>query len=462
MKIEFPEDFKWGAATSACQIEGSENTDGKVDSVWDVYAEAGRCLNGDTPRVACDHYHKYKEDVALLKKLGVKVYRFSVCWPRVISDINGTVNEKGLQFYSDLVDELIAAGIEPWPTLFHWDHPQFIEEAFEGFTSREIVPHFKHYCEVVVKKLGDRVKNWMTINEPCNSTIQAYGTGACAPGKKLENKKIANSIHNILMCHGTAVKVIKETVKDAKVGIVFNPVVLIPAFEDEGNKAMVDTIWSMDNGYFLDPIYKGTYPERTYRGLPDCRPDVMEGDMELISQPCDFLGMNAYYAYSCRPDGYGFENCVFYVKDADWINNACMPMSDDTFYYGVKYLYDHYDIKNLYVTENGNAWITDTKEEQLDDDYRIDYIQRHLKSIRRVMDEGYKVSGYFYWSLMDNFEWGSGYKWKFGLLHIDENLNRVPKKSYYWFKECIENNGFEAELSETKKNEGDSRHYWAN
>ena len=236
MKIDFPKDFIWGTATSSCQIEGSKNIDGKVDSVCDVYARGGNCKNGDTPEIACDHYHKYKEDVALLKELGVKVYRFSICWPRVITDLKGTVNEKGLQFYSDLVDELLAAGVEPWPTLFHWDHPQYIEDAFEGFTSREIVPHFKHYCEVVVKKLGDRVKNWMTINEPCNSTVQAYGLGNTAPGKQIGPKAVANSIHHILMCHGEAVKAVRKYAPGSRVGIVFNPVIFIPAFDDEFNK----------------------------------------------------------------------------------------------------------------------------------------------------------------------------------------------------------------------------------
>ena len=459
MKIEFPKDFIWGTATSSCQIEGAKNIDGKVDSVWDVYARAGKCLNGDTPEIACDHYHKYKEDVALLKELGVKVYRFSICWPRVISDLNGTVNEKGLQFYSDLVDELLAAGVEPWPTLFHWDHPQFIEDAFEGFTSREIVPHFKHYCEVVVKKLGDRVKNWMTINEPCNSTVQAYGLGNTAPGKKLGPKAVANSIHNILMCHGEAVKAVRAYAPGSRVGIVFNPVIFIPAFDDEYNKKCIELTWSYDNGYFMDPIYKGKYPERPYRAWEGARPDVMNGDMELISQPCDFLGMNAYYAYCCRPDGYGFDGSVFYVKDADWMPNACMPLSKDAFYYGIKYLYDHYDIKDLIVTENGNAWKTPTKEEQINDDKRIDYIKTHLASIKRVMDEGYKVSGYFYWSLMDNFEWGSGYSWKFGLLHIDENINRVPKKSFYWYKDVIKNSSFEYDFVDEKEKK-EEKAYW--
>lgn len=443
MKTEFPENFIWGTATSSCQVEGGADCDGKTDSVWDVFAGEGKCLNGDTPAVACDHYHRYREDVALLKKLGVKAYRFSVSWPRVISDIKGTVNKKGLKFYSDLVDELLKNGIEPWITLFHWDHPQYIEDAFEGFASRDIVPHFKHYCETVVKELGDRVKNWMTVNEPCNSTIQAYGTGVCAPGKQLDYKKVANSIHHILMCHGEAVKTVRKYSEGAKVGIVFNPVIYIPQDNSQKLKEKTDLIWSMDNGYYLDPIYKGKYPERTYRGLPDCRSDVLPGDMELIGQPTDFLGMNAYYSYNIELDGYGFEDCVFYIDPAHRIEQAMMPFSPDAFYTGIKYLYDHYDIKNLYVTENGNAFLRDTEKEQLCDDFRIKYLQMNLNSIKKAMEEGYKVSGYFCWSFMDNFEWGSGYRWRFGLVYIDKDLNRIPKKSFEWYNSLIKNNSFD-------------------
>jgi len=436
--MNFPKDFIWGTATSAHQIEGSANIDGKVSSVWDTYAEEGHIRNNDNALIACDHYHKYKEDVRLLKELGVKAYRFSICWPRIITDINGTVNEAGLQFYSDLVDELLANGIKPFVTLFHWDHPQYLEDAFEGWCDRKMIEHFAYYTEVVVKKLGDRVKDWMTLNEPYNSSVGAYLTGETAPGKKKSPKAVINAIHNLLLSHGMAVKKIREFGGEgARVGIVLNTVVLIPAVDDDFHKELVDKVWDMDNGWWTNPLYFGKYPEGTWRGYQDATPDIEEGDMEIISQKTDFYGFNAYYSYKVVPDYYGFYGYIYYIEDAHRISNAMMPKSPETFSYGIKYLMDRFPIDEIIITENGNAWVTDTKEEQLEDDYRIDFMETHLKGVNKALDAGYNVTGYFYWSFMDNFEWGSGYLWKFGLLHIDENLKRIPKKSYNWYKNLI-------------------------
>lgn len=445
MKTLFPKDFIWGTATSSCQIEGADREDGKVYSVWDVFAKDGKCENHDTPAVACDHYHKYKEDVALLKQLGVKAYRFSISWPRVIIDLKGNVNQKGLQFYSDLVDELLANDITPFVTLYHWDLPQWAENSFGGLTDRKIVDHFRHYSEVVVKALGDRVKNWMTINEPICATNVSYGEGYFAPGKKLDNHTVANTIHHILMCHGVAVKAVREFGGEgARVGIVINPTILYPLFDNEQNNKFIEKVWEMDNGYFFDPIYFGKYPERPFRGLSDFKPTVLDGDMELISQETDFIGINAYFSYVAVVDGCGFEGGLYYVKENERRDGvAMMHEAGETLHAVVKYVYDHYPVKDLYITENGNAWAKDTKEGQLNDPYRINFTKLYLNSLKKAMDEGYKVSGYFHWSFMDNFEWTSGYKWRFGLVYIDENLNRVPKKSFYWYKDTIKNNGFD-------------------
>ncbi|MBQ7257050.1 MAG: family 1 glycosylhydrolase [Abditibacteriota bacterium] len=444
MKIEFPKDFLWGTATSSCQIEGSQNIDGKVDTVWDKLSRDGKILRNENPFIACDHYHKYKEDVALLKELGVNHYRFSVCWARIITDINGTVNQKGIEFYSNLVDELLANGITPYVTLFHWDYPQYLADAFGGMVSREIVPHFKLYCDTIIKALGDRVVNWMTINEPIASSYFAYYKDAfIAPAIKSDNKSAANSIHNILMCHGVAVKSVRENARpDAKVGIVFNPVVRYPIEEQKQIFELIENLWEMDNGYFMDPIYYGKYPTRTFRGLPDCTPDIMPGDMELINQKTDFLGLNVYFGYVVEPDAACFESCSVYIKPSDRILDT-IPQTPDAFYYTIKYLYDHYPINDLIITESGSAWRGEDQDYQVNDDYRIDYMKMHLKSIKKAMDEGYKVSGFTYWSLMDNFEWNCGYEWKYGLIYIDKDLNRIPKKSFYWYKELIEKGWFE-------------------
>ncbi|MBQ7257462.1 MAG: family 1 glycosylhydrolase [Abditibacteriota bacterium] len=459
MKIEFPKDFLWGVATSSCQIEGSANIDGKVDSVWDTYADAGKCLKGDTPRVACDHYHRYKEDVALMKELGVKVYRFSICWPRVISDIKGTVNEKGLEFYSNLVDELIAAGIEPWITLFHWDLPQYLQDAFGGFLSRDIVGYFQYYTEVMVKALGDRVKHWMPINEPDNATTFSYGFPWMPPGPVVGEKKTANSIHHINLCHGIAVKTIKELCPDAKVGCAFDCAAYYPREDCDDNWALIEQEWKYENGYFLDPMFFGKYPDCSFRNWHDGYPDIEHGDMELLNHPIDFLGINQYYGYVLKIDGRGHNGYNFYVREHNDLPNSCMGITPDMFYYLLKYLHRHYPIKELYVTENGNAWTTDTEEEQLKDDYRIDFIKMHLSSVRKAMDEGYFVNGYFHWSFIDNFEWGSGYKWKFGLVHLGEDLKREPKKSFWWYKDLIKNNSFEKDR-EYSNNENPQLIFW--
>lgn len=440
MKTEFPQDFTWGTATSACQIEGAASEDGKVPSVWDAFAAKGVCANGDTPAVACDHYHRFKEDISLMKELGVKAYRFSISWPRVISDLEGTVNEKGLDFYSALVDELLSNGIKPWPTLYHWDHPQFLEDAFTGWTDRRIVKHFETYARAVVNRLGDRVTDWMTVNEPVNATYSSYGQGGFAPGLKLEGKKIANSIHHILMAHGTAVKIIREKNPKAKVGIVHDAMTF--TCEDENLKKATDILFEWSNGYFMNPIYYGRYPENTYRNIPGAKPDIFPGDMELISQPTDFFGYNCYYCWTVRHSPYslfGFDACIKEEERQDAMFGIC----PDTFYTGIKYIYDHYDVKNIYITENGNSWKNYDREGQINDTYRIDLIKMHLNSIKRAMNEGYKVSGYFAWSFMDNFEWRRGYDERFGLVYIDKNLERIPKKSFYWYKDTIKNNGFE-------------------
>lgn len=438
----FPKDFVWGTATSSCQIEGARNQDGKVDTNWDAFADTGLCAN-DTPEIACDHYNRYKEDIALLKELGVKAYRFSISWARIVSDLKGTINEKGLEFYSNLVDELIANGIEPWPTLYHWDHPQFLEDAFHGWTNRKMLHHFTTYAEAIIKKLGGRVKNWMTINEPINATYEAYYTTNFAPGTKMSVKDVANSIHHILMAHGIAVRAIRKYSPGSRVGIVENPTIFTPKEETQGNYEKIETIWSILNGYYIDPIYKKEYPKIPFYDMIGCHPDILPGDMDVIGQETDFLGLNCYCSVELKESTLGLYGCIFDFLPEHKVDNAMFYVCPDAMYHAIKYIHDHYNVKEIIITENGNAWKTATEEEQINDDYRIELYKMSLRSIKRAMDEGYKVTGFFAWSLMDNFEWRSGYQWKFGLIHIDKDLKRTPKKSFYWYKELIKQNGFE-------------------
>ena len=443
----FSKDFMWGAASAAYQVEGAWNEDGKGPSVWDI---CGRDRNvvryNETGDVACDHYHRYKEDVAIMKEMGLKYYRFSVSWARVLPDGIGKVNEKGLQFYSDLVDELKANGIEPMISIFHWDYPYALYQK-GGWMNPESSDWFLEYTKVLVDALSDRVSYWITLNEPQCFIGCGHEVGSHAPFLRMNQKDLITMTHNVLLSHGKAVKYIREHAK-TKAEISFSPIA--PAYipKDNSKEAIEEArkkTFSMHKGGFTfgltwwsDPVILGKYPDEAYELFGDDMPVYSEEDMKLISQPLDFYGMNVYYSEANRMvEGYpenmwqGRE-----VTAMDWV------VSPEVMYWSPKFMYERYGLPVM-ITENGMAgldWIH--LDGKVHDSYRIDYLHRYLLEYRRAAEEGIPIKGYIHWSVTDNFEWALGYTKRFGLVYVDyATQKRTIKDSGYWYRQVIESNG---------------------
>ena len=441
----FSKDFMWGAATAAYQIEGAYNEDGKGLSVWDVGSTMeGQVKHGETGNVACDHYHRYKEDIKLFKEMGLKYYRFSISWPRIYPNGTGEVNEKGIKFYSDLVDELIAAGITPLVTLFHWDLPY---ELFVrgGYASPDFPEWFENYTKTVVDALSDRVKYWITFNEPQCFIGFSYWFGGQTPFVKLDKKTVLRMVHNYLLAHGRAVKCIRANAKtEPIIGIAPVGPVRIPDSDspEDIEKARKDS-FSLGASFFSlslysDPIILGKYPDEAYEMFGDAMPEVKPGDMELISQPIDFYGMNIYSSAAAPVEGgYQYNEYAGVPRTAtDWI------VDPRVLYWSPKFHYERYGLPIL-MTENGIA-INDvvSLDGKVHDPQRIDFVNRYLLELRRAADDGVPIMGYMYWSAMDNFEWAEGYDKRFGLIHVDyRDQTRIIKDSGYWYKTVIESNG---------------------
>ena len=437
--MSFKKDFLWGAATASFQIEGAWNEDGKSPSIWDEFCHRGGKIednsNGD---IACDHYHRYKEDVKLMSELGLKAYRFSIAWTRVLPDGTGKINEKGLEFYSNLVDELLKYNITPFVTLYHWDLPYCLQLK-GGWTNPDSPLWFEEYTKSVAAKLGDRVKNYITFNEP--SVFMGCGCwlGDHAPGYKLSTRDLLHMGHNIHLAHGRAVKVLRELVPDCKVGITLATMPAIPVTPADEQTAY-DQYFSCpreaffwQDSYWADPIVFGKYPEELLKSCADIFPAFTDEDMKLISQKIDFLGQNIYQAR------YVGEHERFRGTPHTEIG---WDTFDDALEWGVKHFYKRWKLP-VYITENGlscHDW--ESLDGKVHDPNRIDFLHRYLRGLKKAADSGCDVSGYFQWSFMDNFEWAKGYNPRFGMVFCDyKTLKRIPKDSAYWYKEVIESNG---------------------
>jgi len=445
----FPKDFVWGVATASYQVEGAADEDGRGRSVWDNFCRcSGKIDNGDTGAVACDHYHRYKEDIALMKQIGVGAYRMSVSWSRVLPEGTGRLNDKGLDFYDRVIDECLAADIAPWVTLFHWDYP--LELYFRGgWLNRESVDWFADYTAVLMDRFSDRVRHWMTLNEPQCFIWCGHGTGTHAPGLKLDIADQLRVTHHALMAHGRAVQVIRATAKTpptigwAPVGVVRYPVTETPENIEAARRAMFDVpaahLWT--NSWFSDPVILGHYPEDGLKLFGDAMPRFNAADLEVMNQPLDFYGANIYNALPVRAkaDG-GFEEVPrtpgFPVTMFQW------PVEEECLYWGPKLLQERYKLP-IVITENGLAsqdWVFE--DGKVHDPQRIDFLSRYLKQLHRAIADGVDVRGYFQWSFMDNFEWSFGYKYRFGLTHVDyATQRRVLKDSAYWYRDVIVENG---------------------
>ncbi|MES1247857.1 MAG: GH1 family beta-glucosidase [Actinomycetota bacterium] len=420
-------EFTWGVATAAYQIEGAVDEDGRSESIWDRFcATPGKVRAGDTGAIACDFYHRYPEDIELMRDLGIGAFRFSIAWPRVMPDGRGRVNAAGLDFYDRLVDDLLAAGIQPFPTLYHWDLPQALEDE-GGWRSRATAQAFVEYTEAVVARLGDRVTHWMTHNEPWVVAWLGYGLGVHAPGRTSEQEAV-DAAHHVLLSHGWAVEAIRREAPEAQVGIVLNLEHVDSASDSEADRAAA---WQMDgraNRWFLDPIFKGFYPEDV-----DYSPPVQDGDLAAISTPIDFLGVNNYFRFVVSEGPTVVELPGVQRTSMGW------EVHPDGLYKLLLRVAKDYAPKAIYVTENGAAF-EDVRghDGSVRDPERTEYLAGHIDAVWRARKEGAPVEGYFVWSFLDNFEWAEGYSKRFGIVFVDyPTQERVPKDSFHWFKQRI-------------------------
>ena len=431
--FDFPSDFVWGAATSAYQIEGAVDVDGRGQSVWDTFCKRpGAVLNGDSGAVACDFYHRYPQDIELMRTLGIDAFRFSIAWPRVLPEGRGRVNQAGLDFYDRFVDELLAAGIRPFATLYHWDLPQALEDA-GGWPVRATAEAFVEYVELVAARLGDRVDNWTTHNEPFCTSWLGYGIGIHAPGRTDLADSVA-AAHHVLLSHGLAVQALRRDCPDAELGIVLDSWPVHPASDDPRDAAAASVADGFRNRIFFDPVLRGCYPEDVLERLGPAAPPVLDGDLAIISAPLDFLGVNNYSRSIVRAgeDGEPIE----LPAPAGPTTSMGWEVYPDAIYEVLTRLHSEYDTPPIYVTENGAAFAdVRAADGSVDDPERIVYLAGYVDAVARAMAEGVPVRGYFVWSLLDNFEWSYGYTQRFGLIYVDfETLERVPKSSFEWYR----------------------------
>lgn len=451
---QFPADFMWGAATASYQIEGAANEDGRAPSVWDTFCKTMHGVKtGESGDVACDFYHQWPQDIALMQSLGIKHFRFSLSWPRILPNGSGAVNEAGLAFYDRVIDGLLAAGITPHVTLFHWDSPQALEDRYGSWRSRQISDDFAEYVKVCVQRYGDRVSNWMTINEvPC-FTMLGYGVGqqgVHAPGTAVESyKDVWQTMHHAMLAHGKAVQVIRaNSPRPCRISLVDNCSVPMPVMESDEHIAAAQTAFqdAWCNGAVSYPALTGDYSPlfRRRKEAAGQMPEIAAGDLETIHQPLDAYGLNIYSGGYVR----AADNADGYVDiplpqgyprlDMPWLNIA-----PDAIYWAVRHLSADTGFRgDFFIAENGCAAQDEiTPQGEVLDLDRLLFIKSYLRQTHRLVAEGYPMKGYFVWSLMDNFEWAWGYAKRFGIVYnVYESQTRIPKQSAKWYAECIRQN----------------------
>lgn len=439
--IRFPEGFIWGAATSSYQIEGAWDEDGKGESIWDRFCHTpGKIDNGDVGDVSANHYRYWQDDLQLMKEVGLQAYRFSISWPRILPNGTGEVNQKGLDFYSRLVDGLLEAGIEPFLTLYHWDLPQALQDR-GGWPARGIVDAFENYTNIVSKSLGDRVKHWMTFNEPWVSAWMGHYNGEHAPGHQdLEEMLLA--AHHLLLSHGRAVPVIRENVPDGEAGIVLNLYPMYAASPSEPDRKLANLWDGMQNRWYLDPIAGRGYPQDVVEHFGHRMNFIQDGDMESIAEPIDFLGLN-YYKRGLHRDAEAPENYPQTHLRSEWVTDMDWEVTPKQLYdLLIRVQYD-YKFPKLYITENGAAF-SDTvmPDGTILDAERTEYLRLHFIQAAKAIQAGVNLAGYFVWSFLDNFEWARGYRMRFGIVHVDfDTLHRRLKHSALWYRDVIKQHG---------------------
>ncbi|MDZ7401707.1 MAG: GH1 family beta-glucosidase [candidate division KSB1 bacterium] len=457
--IIFPSNFTWGCATASYQIEGAWLEGGKGLSIWDAFSHIpGKILHGHTGDVACDHYHRYKEDVALMAAMGLPAYRFSISWPRIQPAGYGKPNPEGIRFYSDLIDELLKHNITPWVTLYHWDFPLALQLEFDGWLNPKIADFFVDYADICFSHFGDRVKNWITFNEPWVTAILGFGQGIFAPGR-ISNSEPYQAGHQMLRSHAKVVELYrtKYHYQNGRIGITNNCDWREPKTDSDEDRAAAQRSLEFFLGWFADPIYFGDYPEVMRQRLGERLPKFSPDEQRLIQGSNDFFGLNHYttmYASNARtpqqPDlyqlnaGLANDSKVELSADSNWSKTAMgwpiVPWGCRKLLQWIDARYEHPEIV---LTENGCAFDDHLVEGKVDDPQRIEFLAGYLRECHHAIQQGVNLTGYFLWSFMDNFEWTSGYTKRFGIHYIDFSTGqRIPKRSAHWYQQVIQNNGF--------------------
>jgi beta-glucosidase len=449
--VSFPEGFLWGSATSAYQIEGAAREDGRGESIWDRFsATPGKVQDGSSGAIACDHYHRFAEDVRMMKGLGLQAYRFSIAWPRILPRGRGPVNARGLDFYSRLVDTLLEAGIQPFATLFHWDLPQALQDE-GGWPIRATAEAFVDYADVVTRSLGDRVKDWITHNEPWCTSMLSHQVGLHAPGLRDWGLALAAS-HHVLLSHGLAVPVIRGNSAGARVGITLNLSPVVPASPSPADHEACRNFDGYFNRWFLDPVHGRGYPADMIADHiadghlpPEGLTVVQSGDLAAIAAPCDFLGVNYYNRVVSRSDkvleAQNHPRTVDLAPKEEWTE-----MGWEEYPEGLSQVLNRvhlvYGPRRIYVTENGASYGTAPDADgRVPDERRLRFLREHFLAARRAIDAGVPLHGFFVWSLLDNFEWDRGYGQRFGIVWVDyESQVRIPKDSALWYSRVIATN----------------------
>lgn len=449
--MAFAKDFMWGAATSAYQIEGAWAEDGCGPSIWDVFChESGKIYENHTGDIACDHYHRFREDVALMKEMGLKAYRFSISWPRLLPEGTGRVNEAGVRFYNELIDALLDSGIEPYVTLYHWDLPYALHKR-GGWMNPEIVSWFGEYAKLVAQRFSDRVTHFFTLNEPQCFLGLGYVSGVNAPGLQASMADTLQMSHNILKAHGQAVRMLRQYGKQPlEIGYAPTCSVVYPATDrpedvEAARQAMFaipeeSSRWTWNVTWWSDPVLLGRYPEEGLRRYAPYLPKITAEDMKLISEPIDVYAQNIYNGWCARMGAEGKAEAVKRYPGFPRTANG-WPITPEALYWGPKFLYERYR-KPFYITENGlSCHDAVSLDGRVHDPNRVDFLARYLRQLSRAADE-FDLRGYFQWSLMDNFEWGSGYSERFGLIYVDyRTQQRIKKDSADWYRDVIQTNG---------------------
>lgn len=441
LRAVFPEGFLWGVATASYQIEGADFEDGKGPSIWtDFSHRLGKVNSGDNGDIACDHYHRFSEDIELMKQLGVNSYRFSISWSRVLPEGRGKINRKGSDFYNKLIDRLLEVGIQPMVTLYHWDLPLELHRKIDGWESRDMRHYFGDYSSLVFSEFGDRVKHWITLNEPYCSSHVSYLWGEHAPGKR-DLKTSLTVAHNLLLSHGEAVRRFREVVKDGTIGLANVSTFVEPATDSKEDRWAARIRDQFINGWFFETPITGEYPSELFKRFNDAgvQPLIEDGDMDLISTPFDFWGVNYYTRNVVRKEessilGSEVIQGELAKTEMGW---EVYPEGLEAFLYKT---FKEYGKKPIYITENGMACKDKLTDGFVEDFERVDYMKRHFSSALSALKAGVDLRGFYVWSLLDNFEWSYGYSKRFGLVYVDyeKGLKRIPKRSYYYYRDFLE------------------------